>query len=602
MHIFIDHKEAVLKKGASFDYISENRFFTGADSYTLSITFPLKGCHQNLDIFGHINRKDSNLDKLLLDCEIHDRQFRAHGAVNIVEISESEVKTQFLMGKSVRNYVSDLDDIYINHVRIGSPYDEGHFEAHFYWKVPGQDGYDGFVCLPWVNNTSGNMQNELWYTAGGLWYFKGGEDPPISRQYYLVYVLEKILEEVKQECGYTYDISKLKYSFYRYLIIFNTFPWAWRMNEWGEALPHWTVTEFLEQIELFTNGEFIIDSNSRNISFRFNAEVLDNQEIVEITSIIDEHQVEFSEKEDTKSTYMEQTALKYAECDHQVQKYYSCPWAINTLGRSYFSTISALRSSVSSYLTRVGAYGNHSYYNRLLYARDIDTYFVLRCYRTLLDQNTQQYTHYLRLWPVNVFGPRVEGSGENARFTELSIVPVCIDHCSHTIGDCVFLECGSYGDVEDGDENQTRAVNVLNDGEPEKKEEYFDKLYVGFWNGIEDVQGSADSAKPFYPIPWIDNYWISQDNRLSLLHHDEQEDASMRLKGPEVNHLAFTKHKVDQSKKFTFKFLVADGNLPDIQSIFLIHGKKYLAEKMTATFTEDGMSQLVKMVAYRLIT
>ena len=66
--------------------------------------------------------------------------------------------------------------------------------------------------------------------------------------------------------------------------------------------------------------------------------------------------------------------------------------------------------------------------------------------------------------------------------------------------------------------------------------------------------------------------------------------------------MAFTKHKVDQSKKFTFKFLVADGNLPDIQSIFLIHGKKYLAEKMTATFTEDGMSQLVKMVAYRLIT
>ena len=601
MHIFIDHKEAVLKKGASFDYISENRFFTGADSYTLSITFPLKECPQNLDIFGHINRKDSNLDKLLLDCEIHDRQFHAHGAVNIVEISESEVKTQFLMGKSVRNYVSDLDDIYINHCRIGNTYDQGHFEAHFYWGTPGQERYNGYVCLPWVNNTSGNIQNEIWFTPGGLWYFKGEEDAPITCQYYLVYVLEKILEEVKLECGYTYDISKLKSSFYRYLVIFNTFPWAWRINEWGEALPHWTVTEFLEQIELFTNGEFIIDSNSRNISFRFNAEVLENQEIVEITSIIDEHQVEISEKEDTKSTYMEQAPLKYAECDHQVQKYYSCPWAINTLGRSYFSTISALRSSVSSYLTRVGAYGTHSYYNRLLYAKDIDTYFVLRCYRMLLDQNTQQYTHYLRLWPVNVFGPRVEGSGENARFTELSIVPVCIDHCSHTIGDCVFLECGSYGDVEDGDENQTRAVNVLNDGEPEKKEEYFDKLYVGFWNGIRDVQGSADSAKPYYPIPWIDNYWISQDNRLSLLHHDEQEDASMRLKGPEVNHLAFTKHKVDQSKKFTFKFLVADGNLPDIQSIFLIHGKKYLAEKMTATFTEDGMSQLIKMVAYRLL-
>ena len=96
MHIFIENKEAVLKKGTSFDYIIENRFFTGSDAYTLSITFPLKGCRENQDIFGHINRKDADLEKLLLDCEIFDQQFHAHGAINIVEISEVEVKTQFL--------------------------------------------------------------------------------------------------------------------------------------------------------------------------------------------------------------------------------------------------------------------------------------------------------------------------------------------------------------------------------------------------------------------------------------------------------------------------------------------------------------------------
>lgn len=79
MVIIIENKEAVLKKGASFDYISENRFFTGADGYTLSITFPLRGCPQNLEIFGCINRKDHDLDKLLLDCEIHDRGFHAYG-------------------------------------------------------------------------------------------------------------------------------------------------------------------------------------------------------------------------------------------------------------------------------------------------------------------------------------------------------------------------------------------------------------------------------------------------------------------------------------------------------------------------------------------
>lgn len=598
MHIFIENKEAVLKKGTSFDYIIENRFFTGADAYSLSITFPLKGCRENQNIFGYINRKDADLEKLLLDCEICDRQFHAHGAINIVEISEIEVKTQFLEGKSVRNFVSDLDDIYINQIKIGSTYDTAHFEAHFYWSTPGQEGYKGYVCLPWVNNTSGNIQNELRFTSGGLWYFNGGVDAPITCQYYLVHVLEKVL----QECGYSCDISQLKLSYYRFLVIFNTFPWAWRIDEWGEALPHWTVTEFLEQIELFTNGEFVIDSSRNLITFRFNMDILEGQKTIELSSVIDEHQVEVSEKEESSSTYMEQAALKYSDCSHQMQKYYSCPWAINTLGRQYFGTINALMSSVESYLTKDGAYGNISYYNKLLYAEDIDTYYVLRCYNMRMNTQTNSNTHYLRLWPVNLFGPRYEGSEEDAQYKDISIVPVCIDHCSNTIGDCVFLECGSYGDVEDQDEDQTRSVNVLIDGEPEQKEEYFDKLYVGFWDGTRDVQRCADKSKRYYPIPWIDNYWISQDHLLSLLHHDEQEDASMRLSGPEINHMAFTRHKIDQSRKFTFRFLSGDGSIPDVQSIFLIHGKKYLAEKITATFTEDGMSQLLQMVAYRIIS
>ena len=41
----------------------------GADSYTLSITFPIKGCAENIAIFGHIYRKDFNFgtDKVTMD-------------------------------------------------------------------------------------------------------------------------------------------------------------------------------------------------------------------------------------------------------------------------------------------------------------------------------------------------------------------------------------------------------------------------------------------------------------------------------------------------------------------------------------------------------
>ena len=597
MHIIIDHKEAVVKKGASFDYIAENRFFTGADAYTLSITFPLKGCRQNLEIFGHINRKDDKLDTLLLDCEIHDKNFHAYGSVNIVEISESEVKTQFLSGRSVLNYASDLDEVYINEVPIGQAWDDGHFSCEQYWVTPGHDGYNGRVCLPWVNNTSGNLQNKLhWASTHWVWAEGGGweEDAPLSCQYYLVYVLKKILEH----CGYSYDILPLERSCYRFLVIFNTFPYAWHMQEWAVALPHWTVTEFLEQIELLTNGVFTTDTQLHKVSFRFNTSIIEGQQTVILNDIIDEHQVEITDKEDTNDTYLEQINIKYSEADHQMQKFYSCDWAAKTLGYISYTTMANLLNAVRSHLTHTGAYGTLSFYNRMLYAKDIDTYFVLNCYRLSKDSSNRT-VHHLRIQPVNVFGPRNINKNEDAQVTELSIVPVCIDHCDMNIGDCVFLECGTYGDKEDDDENQTLVVNTLIDGEPEKKEEYFDKMYVAYWDGYLNLQNWGDTH--YYPLPWIDNIYVDMLGNCQYSHMDEQEDYSLRLKGKLVNCMSTTTHRIDQSQKFTFKFLVKAGMLPDVQSIFYIHGKRYLAEKITATFSEEGMSQLVKMVAYRML-
>lgn len=40
MEIRINGKRAMLKKSTSFEYVAENRLFSGSDGYTLSITFP----------------------------------------------------------------------------------------------------------------------------------------------------------------------------------------------------------------------------------------------------------------------------------------------------------------------------------------------------------------------------------------------------------------------------------------------------------------------------------------------------------------------------------------------------------------------------------
>ena len=99
--------------------------FTGSDSYTLTITFPLKDCPQrsalwdallakNIRIFGHFHRHDVEKNKVVFNCEIRDRRFYKSGSIVITQISEVEVKTQFLEGRSEQNFDDTFDDIYLN--------------------------------------------------------------------------------------------------------------------------------------------------------------------------------------------------------------------------------------------------------------------------------------------------------------------------------------------------------------------------------------------------------------------------------------------------------------------------------------------------------
>ena len=601
MIILIDKKEAVLKKGSSFDFIMENRFFTGADSYTLSITFPLRGCPKNIDIFGHLYRKDNDLSRLTLDCEIHDRHFHKYGSVSIVEISELEVKTQFLEGRSERNYYSSFDDVYINEIPMGTVHDDAHWNTAYYmrsydeWRNNSdEDGigqWEGYVCLPWVNNTSGNLQNKLTAnSAAGSYYYTEGSrdyDASIVGMPYLLVVIKKIFKHF----SYTYDFSELEKTQWRHIIICNVLPMVWQIREMQSVLPHWTVTEFLEQVELFLNGEFNIDERGKMVSFSMNCDTFSDMKTVVISDIVDEHQVEISDDEQSSSdNYIEQKNLAYAECSHQLWKYYSCDWVISQLPKVSWANYATMKSALEQYLDCAGAY-NHRYYNSLHICRQEGTYFVLKCYRT--QTISKVIHHYMRIQPVNAFGKKIVNRSEDAQEEELRIVPVCIDHTDMTRGDVIFMECGTLGDdtedAEDKDENQTQAVNTISAGEKEKKEEFFDKIYVGFWDG------NLRRTWPLMPHPIIDTVTVNQNNELIHTHF------TMRLTGSEKPETRTDNFRIDQSIKFTFKFLVRDGAIPDVRSIFYIHGKKYLAEKITATFAaETGMSQLLKMVCYRI--
>lgn len=604
----------MLKKGTSFEFVAENRLFSGSDGYTLSITFPLRHCRNNLDIFGHINRADVIAGKVIFDCEIRDKAFCKFGSITITEINDTEVKTQFLEGRSEQNFDVTFDDVYINELDLGNATDTNDSRPEYAW--------DPFinklkcVALPWVNDYSGNIQNLVDFhpeernSDGSLkarsYYSWNADCSGRSWQPYLLYITRRICEAV----GYAADFSKWEEKEeYRYLLICNTLPYAWETGGFARALPHWTVAEYFEKLELLLGGEFTINHRGKTIDFAFTEATLLAIRPVRLDNIIDEHTVEVTVEED-KCEYREAKNLVYKECDNEMWKFYSCDWFIKAwkAGAVRYKSMRELLEANRWLASWNGSTQRGSNRDKLLYAEDVDAYFIVRSLsKTLVEKRggfmPNRYEYKMELRPVNLFGGRIVSDDEDADEIEIEFVPAWVDETEDKYGRCLFLSFSGYDENDstgtswsrdpyqrkeeiDNTLYQPHAFQSLAAGERNKKAEYYDRIYIGWWDGAQSPNGKL-------PHPYVEDIEIAEDwSNFNNIHF------SLRINHTTLNRRR-TAHAINSRQKSTFKFL--SDTIPNPRAVFFIRGKKYLCEKLTATFTEHGMSQLIKGVFYQIV-
>lgn len=627
MIILVEEKAAVLKKDFSFDYVSENRLFLGRDGYTLNIAFPLKGCPQNIEIFGHINRLDVAKTDIQFECSIVDGKISLFGTLTVVKISELEIECQFAEGRCAQTVTDPFEEVYIADLDLGSgpstaPSAITPAQA---WK--GLDSGASEVALPWINENSPTSPNN-WVNYESNTYVWDSENRHLSWQPFLIVIAKRICNEI----GYNYDFSEWEKSPMRHLIICNTLPGSWYMPEYSKVMPNWTVSEFFSKLELFLMCEFDFDHKAQMVSMRFSKSLLAEVEPEYIDNLVDSYGVEVAQDETSNCDYIASKRLAYKECSHSMWPFYSCDWYINNcrMIKRYDTLGDLIERNKRTDSVRPGQipsvfWGEQmgdgwdsriTTVNALLYAKNVDTYYIFRSIGTEYIGSSalgDKYTQIYVLQPVNVFGSgSVEDDSTDTE--EIEFVPVCImdtfvskdddkgymmflnpssfDESSSTSTDDISAGTrpGASADYDQAAISQPGPASSISRGLGEKTSSYYDEIYVAFWNNYIVEPGKT-------PYPIIDGAMVSQDWQD---HH--MSGFSMRLTGNSVNfdtHLQSQLPQINARQKFKFSWLGSE--IPNPRAIFFIRGKRYLCEKITATFSEHGMSQLLKGEFYPLL-
>lgn len=564
--IIVDGKPLAVKMGSSFEFVLENRDFTDADGYSLSIDVPLRGCRQNEEIFGLRYRPDYGSRAAMFDCEIRTDLFSRYGVLTVVGYEAGDLKCQFLEGRSVQNFNRTFEDIYINDLSMPYPvYSLGISPTAHYGSI--DDGAK-WVALPWVYTEASELQNPVKFVSGILEW--DGEILGLSYQPYLIWVVKWMCQEI----GYSFDMTQWEESTDRHLLCCNALPVSWLNNSFAAALPHWTVAEFLVEIERLLCAEFEVDHKKKHIKFRYSKDVQERKTVTVLDNVIDEFSSEVS-SEDESIGYRGDANISFDGDNTLFWKSAQCTWLIelmeNTPGgimefENYTALLVWFETKKPLITGKESERGKDM--GKMYHCLAEDTYYI--AYVEYACLKTMPNAYWMILDQVNKMQP-VISDNQNAEDIELRIIPVSSEFVDENGLKAMALSPQVGTDREDFDDDGIRqpfAMSMLNNGEV-RKPEFYTKIYVGFWKGMSAFDNGS------LPMPRV------------LPNYNNPESLAL---APRYD--TYTSEKLSTKEAVTFRFI--SDSIPEVRGIFIIRGKRYRCLKITANFSPEGMSQLLK--------
>lgn len=423
-----------------------------------------------------------------------------------------------------------------------------------------------------------------------------------SFQPMLVMMIAKVLEAAGYPLTNESEIALLQNSLFRHIFIVT----ANNRIELNKALPHWTVNEFVTQVEHLLGIVIDVDETSKKSSVAFRTQYWrdgGNQTVID--DVVDEYQVEI-DKEETSD--VSNGNVGFADVADGFEHISDDIMSAVEVDRTRWTTIAGMRESLS-----VGAV-NRQHKGRIYEAQG---------HQFIVVENNGAYefreVNQLRMLQRNTDKREVD--------IELKIVP-----CPITQWDCPYVQTskgsdGKYTDTVQGSvpvdvftrpdiahigtdnvsaDDDEIDIEALIEGEQElpDKENKPDLMYIGV------IPASCTFRQ--YPIP---HYWprpiswhqwtvkadgIDPGNAVSQREYLELNKTSSEPTDKSLYSESMkTTSIIDTTVKHCIKFISHEVLRP--AGTFIIHGQLFACEKLEYNISNKGVSPLVTGYFFRLL-
>ncbi len=631
----IDGQTAVPAGGETFSIVRENPYFTKSGTYSLGITLPL-GCPANARIFGAVNRHDVAARRVSFAASLSvGAEVVLEGRATVTSITESEVEVQLLADWSEFNS-ENYDTVYIDELPLGEVMSLSQVynrsKADPSWRIPagnvvleaeigatyGERAGDEIALWPtyhpaFTREEMMSLLDSLGYSPGGSVHFlpvrstsasdegSGGNEMALNDfqvyfsaseatsrfnlttggYYYTPHLsLDSLIRRVFTAIGYT--VTEISSALPLSAVVTAS---ASRTHVIAQTLPHWTVCEFIEQVENFAGVRFVF--TGRSVAVRPASACIGSEEIP--LRVTDELSTQIADEDEAASSSA--PGLSYDMPQDDINVWDKLPEDYVSLCTMAYG-ITPSPGDGDSYRGTVFENGGRQQY---LY-REGEGAYVLRPVNTFRDTGAEGSRTSLGIYPASFAVRRVRVERSSTEWDFLNVPEI--------VGGGMWREYpirwwNGTDPLPDSGFDLQEAIEGEGDESGSAPEGLPVVLFGGQSQDVEPViTGDGQDRRP-WKLPSV--YTDFAVYRRLIPYEENPADvcpyslALVDLPGS-IGRAHADAVRVDTTIEYT-KYFVAH-RCPDVSGTFVVRGKRFVCKQVTMELAEEGMGHVFKGVFY----